>query len=105
MYLPRPTFRDLVYGILGVAAISTIAFGFHTLNRKSTIPGPSAPYKIVLEVRSVDKPVTIADPNAVSKTMSIETKHGSLSNKTFIEGDTAYIGMFSAITMYDVSAL
>ncbi len=97
--------RDIIKIVAGVATLAVVVLGFHSLNTRPISSGPSVPHKITLEVRSVDKPVMVADPNVIRKTMSIETKHGSLSNKTFIEGDTAYIGMFSAITMYDVSAL
>jgi len=68
----------------------------------------SVPQEIVLTVKAIDQPVTVSeeseeDQDIVRKSMQVRNPGGELSNLSFICKDEAYIKIFSALTVADVT--
>lgn len=70
--------------------------------------GKSPPQEITLNVRALDQPVEVAeetDSDGVHKSMQVRNPEGSLSNLSFICKDEAFVKIFSALTVSDVTNL
>jgi len=68
--------------------------------------GKAPPQEIVLTVKASDKPVEVAqekNSDSVNKSMQVRNPEGSLSNLSFLCGDEAFVKIFSALTVADVT--
>jgi len=66
----------------------------------------SSPQEIVLTVVAKDQPVEVAEEkesDGIHKSMQVRNQEGTLSNLSFICKDEAYIKIFSALTVADVT--
>lgn len=68
--------------------------------------GPLPPQEIIVKVQATDPTkVEVNNGDNIQKSMQIPNQQGSLSRMSFILRDEAYIKIFSALTVGDVSSL
>jgi len=86
--------------IIGLALLLTGCFA-------TTKSVQAPPQEIILTVKAVDQPVEVAkeDEGRINRTMQVQNHEGSLSNLSFTLKDEAFIKIFSALTVADVTNL
>ena len=68
--------------------------------------GPPAPQEVVLKVQTTEPAnVEVKNGDSVNKSMQVPNPEGSLSNLSFICKDQAFVKIFSALTVGDVTSL
>jgi len=72
----------------------------------TTATGPTSPQEVIVKVQATDPAkVEVSNGNEIQRSMKIPNQEGSLSRMSFILKDEAFIKIFSALTVGDVSSL
>jgi len=63
------------------------------------------PQEVIIKIEATEPTTIEVEKDRINKTMQIQNQEGTLSNLSFISGDKAYIKIFSALTVGDVTSL
>jgi len=95
----------LILGVIGAAVI----YNGVQLDKLKNVPQVSVKkaQELTLNIKATGEAVTVSpgEVDVITRTMQMENREGTLSGNTFIVNGRAYMGIFSAITVFDVKAI